>query len=119
MSDTQKQSLESLVNTLELYSQKLVKTRTEIEEKIDSLQTKDGASAFISERINAIEPELHKLSPTMAWQCQGVVDRMRAEPSNVVAEQIAKMEARKADIERELKVIDEKPIDPIIKEVKR
>ena len=80
---------------------------TDIQSKIDALATKAGADKFISDKLVAIEPELPKLSSSMAFQCGIIVGRMKAEPAVVVAEEIAKLKARKAEIEKELKPIGE------------
>ena len=85
----------------------LERQRDDIERRIDELQEEDAAEAYIADKIKAIELKLPKLSPSMAWQCERVVERMKTEPDVVVADEIRRLEGRKAEIERELKPTEE------------
>lgn len=79
----------------------------DIERRIDELQAEDAAEAYIADKLASIEPELPKLSASMAFQAERICQRMRAEPDTVVAGEIARLEARKVEIEQALEPTDE------------
>ena len=87
--------------------QELDSEKTQLESRVSTLQTRAGADTFIADKLATIEPELPKLSASMAFQAERICQRMRDEPDVVVSEHLQRLEVRKAEIERELKPVGE------------
>jgi len=82
--------------------QQLEASKSELESRVATLQTKDGADAFVADKLSRIEAALPQLSPSMQWHAGRVCQRLRTEPEDVVAEEINRLEAKR-DAETEVR----------------
>jgi hypothetical protein len=64
------------------------KFQSEVSNRIQALQTKAGADAFIAERKAAILSRKGKLSKSMQWQSDKIVEMMEKNPNLYIEREI-------------------------------
>ena len=64
------------------------KFQSEVSNRIQALQTKEGADAFIAERKAAILSRKGKLSKSMQWQSDKIIEMMEKNPTLYIQREI-------------------------------
>ena len=84
----------------------LERQRDDIEQQIDTLQTKDGADAFVAERKQIESFYVGKLSRTLRPVAEQALKELNETPTLVVSREITRLDAELSKVEQELRQED-------------
>lgn len=71
-----------------------------LQDKVATLQTKDGADAFVAQRRQRLSAYLPKLGGAMKARAMVIKDKLDNRPDEVVAEVIQKAQKRLAELDK-------------------